>query len=239
MSARVVASGLGVCFQLDRQQRPVTPALARLRRRGGSVWGLRELGFELAPGDAVALIGSSGSGKTTLLRCLAGVLQPDAGTLRVDGRVGSLLAVDAGLMGRLTGAENAELLGVLAGLSRRETRAQLPEMRTVSGLGDAFERPVSTYSQGMRARLTFSVVDCIGADVLLLDEVHEAFDHDYRALVAERARAVTARGGVVVAAGHDHPLLAEMCQRALEMDGGRIVRDGPFESVRRHYRHEP
>ena len=176
MSARIVAEGLGVEFRFDRQRRLVSPTLARLRRTGTSSWGLREINLEIGPGEAVALIGRSGGGKTTLLRTIAGVFVPDAGTIRVDGRIGSLLSVGAGVMGVLTGRENAQLLGVLAGLSLRESRRATSSVQAASGLGSSFDRPVSSYSQGMRARLGFAAADEADPTVLLLDEVHEALD---------------------------------------------------------------
>ena len=120
IEATVEIEGLGVRFLTDRQRRPVTPALARMRRMGASAWGIRDLNLSFEPGESVGLIGPSGSGKTTLLRAIAGVLPADAGAVRVRGRVGCLLSTDAGLEPRLTGRENVLLLGVLAGLSRTE-----------------------------------------------------------------------------------------------------------------------
>jgi ABC-type polysaccharide/polyol phosphate transport system ATPase subunit len=153
----------------------------------------------------------------------------------VRGRVGSLLSIDAGLMATLTGRENAVLLGVLAGLSRRAARGALESVKERSGLGDAFERPVSSYSQGMRARLGFAVADETAPEILLLDEVHEALDHQFREVVEERARELIARGGILVAAGHDHPLLERLCTRGLLMNAGRLAADGPFAEVQRAY----
>jgi ABC-type polysaccharide/polyol phosphate transport system ATPase subunit len=138
-------------------------------------------------------------------------------------------------MGTLTGRENAQLLGVLAGLSVRDARRAAPNVEAASGLGDSFDRPVSSYSQGMRARLGFATADEADPTILLLDEVHEALDHEYRALVQERAREILAAGGIVVAAGHDHPLLEQLSTRALWLDRGRIVADGSFADVRAAY----
>lgn len=235
MNASIQAYGVGVRFLFDRQQRAVTPGLARLHRRGVETWGLHDLSFEIGTGEGVALIGPSGSGKTTLLRLMAGVLSPDAGRLDMNGRVGSLLSTEAGLLGLLTGRENAELLGVLAGMSRAESQAALGEIKKTTRLEDAFERPVLSYSEGMRARLGFSVAVETSPNIVLLDEVHEALDHAFRQLVAERAREILRGGGIVIAAGHDHPLLETICDRALLLSGGRITGDGPFEEVRRAY----
>jgi ABC-type polysaccharide/polyol phosphate transport system ATPase subunit len=235
VNALVEADGLGLKFQFDRHRRVVTPGLARLRRGGQTLWALRELRFQIEPGEGVALVGPSGSGKTSLLRLIAGVLVPDEGRIVVRGRVGSLLSVHAGLLPRLTGRENALLLGVLAGLSVAETRAALDAVKERSGLGEAFERPMSSYSQGMRARLGFAVADTREVDVLVLDEVHEALDHEYRQVVAERAAALRRRGGIVVAAGHDHPVLADMCDRALLLQEGSVADDGPISRVAGDY----
>ncbi len=235
MTVGIRADGLGVRFLFDRDRRVVTPALARLRRRGLELWGLKDVSFEVGPGEAVALVGPSGAGKTTLLRTIAGVFTSDAGRLDVHGRVGSLLSIEAGLLGRLTGRENGVLLGVLAGLSRHEARAALEEIRAASGLGESFERPVSSYSQGMRARLGFAVADRADPQILLLDEVHEALDHAFREVVEERAGEILGRGGVVIAAGHDHPLLERLCTRAFLMREGRVERDGSFAEVQTAY----
>jgi len=235
--ARISARGVGVEFLFDRQRRLVSPTLARVgaRRIGSRSWGLRDLDLEIGAGEAVALVGRSGGGKTTLLRTIAGVFTPDAGTIAVEGRIGSLLSVGAGVMSPLTGRENAELLGVLAGLSLRESRRAAPNVQAASGLGRSFDRPVSSYSQGMRARLGFASADEADPTILLLDEVHEALDHEYRALVHERAREILRAGGIVVAAGHDHPLLEQLSRRALWLDAGRVVADGPFAAVRAAY----
>ena len=239
MSAQVDIHDVGIQFHFDRQRRVLTPTLARIRRGGPAPWALRGIDLRVGSGEGVALVGPTGSGKTTLLRLIGGILAPDEGSLAVRGRVGTLLSPEAGLIGLLTGRENAELVGVLLGMSPREARAAVGPIKEISGLDNAFELPVSSYSEGMRARLGFAVAAQRDVDLLLLDEVHEAMDHEFRAIVAQRANAVRARGGIVVAAGHDHVVLETMCDRAVWMDSGAVRRDGPFEGVVETYVSSP
>ena len=234
-SASIRAEGVGVRFLFDRHQRAVTPALARLRRRGTETWGLRDMDFTIGPGEGVALIGPSGSGKTTVLRLIADVLSADAGRFTSTVAWDRCCSTEAGLLGLLTGRENAALLGVLAGMSRAQSEAALEDVRRATHLDDAFDRPVLSYSEGMKARLGFAVADHTAPEILVLDEVHEALDHEFRQIVAERAHQTLNAGGIVVAAGHDHPLLATFCERALWLADGHIAADGPFEEIRRAY----
>jgi ABC-type polysaccharide/polyol phosphate transport system ATPase subunit len=227
--------GVGVRFYFDRHRHVVTPVGARLRRHGSTKWGVRGVSFKSGGGEGIALIGPSGSGKTTTLRLLARVYWPDEGRVVVRGRVASLLSVEAGLLHLLSGRENAMLLGVLGGLSRRASRRALDSVRERSQLGDAFDQPVSTYSQGMRARLGFAAAEETDPQILLLDEVHEALDHQFRDIVEQRARALVEAGGIVVASGHDHAMLARLCTRAIWMQGGRIRESGPFDEVQPRY----
>lgn len=231
----ISADGIGVEFLFNRHLRVVTAGEAKLRGRAMTTWGLRDLAFSIGSGEGVALIGPSGSGKTTLLRVLAGVYTPDRGKLEIRGRVASLLSVDAGLLPLLSGRENALLLGVLAGLTRRRALEALDAMRDRSGLGDAFERPVLTYSQGMKARLGYAVAEESKPQILLLDEVHEALDHEFRNFLEGRAHAMVEAGGVVIAAGHDHPMLARLCSRAIWLEQGSVRDDGAFTDVQRAY----
>jgi len=233
--SQIVATDLGVRFWFDGQQRVTTPIAARLRRSRSETWGIRHIAFSARGGEGIALIGPSGAGKTTLLRVLAGVQDADEGEVVMHGRTASLLAPNAGLMRGLTGRENTRLLAVLGGLSRREARAASDGIGEATKLGDAFDRNVSSLSLGMRARLGFGVAELLQPKILLLDEIHDALDEEFRQRVAERARAIVASGGIVVAAGHDHANLRPFCSRALCLIDGAIAADGEFELVRDWY----
>jgi ABC-type polysaccharide/polyol phosphate transport system ATPase subunit len=227
----ILAEDIGVRFLFDRQRRLVTPMLARLRRRGAEVWGLRHLGLTVEHGEGVALIGPSGSGKTTLLRTIAGVLVPDEGRVAVRGRIGSLLSVEAGLVPALTGRENSVLLAALIGLPRPDP-GDLEEVKARSGLGEAYERPVASFSQGMHARLGFALIERSRPDILLLDEVHEALDEEFRDVIVAFARRLREAGGILVAAGHDYSLLGRLCERAVVLERGSVRADRPFAEAR-------
>ena len=231
----IEAEGVGIHYLFDRQQRTVSPTTAWMRRAGGETWALRDVSFEIAAGEGVALLGASGSGKSTLLRTIAGVLEPDAGRLATHGRVGSLLSVQAGVMSLLTGRENTLLLGVLAGMTPRRARGEMEEVKRRSGLGEHYERLVASYSQGMRARLGLAVIERTEPTILLLDEIHEALDHEFRDHVEAYAHELVAAGGIVVATGHDHPMLERLCTRALLLEHGRLVSEGEFKPVQREY----
>jgi ABC-type polysaccharide/polyol phosphate transport system ATPase subunit len=228
--------GVGVRFDFDRLGRVVTPGLSLFRRIRSTTWGLRGIDLEVEPGSGLALIGPTGAGKTTLLRVVASVLPPDEGEARVRGRIGSLLATAAGLSSLLTGRENAEMLGVLAGLSLEEVRRNMHLVAERVQLDDAFDRPIHTYSLGMRARLGLAGIQAISPQVLLLDEVFEALDHEFRGIVEEYAADIRGRGGIVIAAGHDHPALERICPGAAWLDGGHLRAAGPFDEVVGAYR---
>jgi ABC-type polysaccharide/polyol phosphate transport system ATPase subunit len=209
--------------------------IARFRRVSGEIWALRDVSFEIGSGEGVALLGASGSGKSTLLRVISGVLEPDTGRLESEGPIGSLLSVQAGVMAALTGRENTLLLGVLAGMTPDQARAEMAEVQRRSRLDDQYEHLVGSYSQGMRARLGLSVIERTEPSILLLDEVHEALDHEFRDHVEAYGHELLANGGVVVATGHDHPMLERLCTRALLLENGHLVADGKFTEIQRRY----
>jgi lipopolysaccharide transport system ATP-binding protein len=153
--------------------------------------------------------------------------------------VGCLLSTDAGLLPTLTGRENAVLLGVLAGLSRAAARDGLEQVQSRSGLNAAFDRHASSLSAGMKARLGVATAWEVHPQILLLDEVHEALDMEFREEISAYARSLTAAGGIVVAAGQDLSLLGRLCQRGVFLRSGSVRVDGPFEAVKSAYlRHE-
>jgi len=224
----------GVRFRVARHSRfGRTPRLFGARR--SVLWGLRGVSLDVSAGEAVGLIGPSGAGKTTLLRLMAGVYEPDEGAVEVAGRVGPLLSVSAGLIPQLSGWENIALGGVLLGLSRRQTRAAMPGIADFSGLGKFLDAEVRSYSEGMKARLGFSIAAFTDPDVLLVDEVLAVGDEEFRERSFSVLRDFIASGRPVVAASHELGRLSALCTRMVWMESGRIEEDGDPDSVIRHY----
>lgn len=205
-----------------------------LSHGGRIVTALQRVSFELQPGDRLGLVGHNGSGKTTLLRALAGAYEPDEGYVAVDGRVASLLDLSLGIDPTATGLDNIRLRGLIAGLTRREVEARLPDIAEFSGLGRFLEMPLKTYSAGMQARLAFAVATSVEADVLLMDEWIAVGDADFRAQAHRRLQQLVERAGILVLASHDPATIRSYCNKVMRIDGGiasPIVEIGEFETL--------
>lgn len=187
------------------------------------------LGVE--PGEALAVLGRNGSGKSTLLRLLAGVARPTRGAVRVAGRVASLLDVGGGVHPDFSGRDNAVLLAVLGGATRRDARAAMAAVRDFSELGDAFEEPARTYSDGMRLRLGFAVLAASGADLILLDEALAVGDLAFQRKCARRIDAWRAEGRTLVFVTQSPGDARTFGSRAIWLEGGRVAADGAPEAV--------
>ncbi len=221
--------------------RPTAGALLRNFARsvlGRTLVGTRALeavSFSVAPGEAVGIVGRNGSGKSTLLQILAGALRPTTGDVSIEGRLGTLLDLTAGINPEYTGAENAVVLGMLAGLSRSEVRARLDAIREFSGLGDAFDRPVKSYSSGMTMRLGFSAAIHGDPEVLLIDEALAVGDAFYQQRCLRKMRALRDAGVTIVLVSHDPSAVISLCDRALWLENGRVLEAGEPKNVLRLY----
>jgi lipopolysaccharide transport system ATP-binding protein len=210
--------------------------VARGRARGTDVWALRDVSFEVAPGNAVGLVGRNGSGKTTLLRLLSGIIKPTSGRVAVGGRVGSLLELGAGFHPDLTGRENVFLNGSIHGLRRAAIREKLDEIVTFAGLERFIDLPVRTYSSGMYMRLGFSIASHIEADVLLLDEVFAVGDEAFQRKCFGKIFEFKQGGGTIVFVSHDAGAVERLCDRAVLLKDGLVAFDGPTHEAIVEYR---
>ena len=197
---------------------------------------LESLDLEIKPGEAVALIGDNGSGKSTALRLIAGIYAPSVGVVETCGRIAAIIELGVGFNPELTGAENVALYAAVMGLSRAEISHRFDEIVAFADIGDFIQEPVKYYSSGMQARLAFAVAVCVEPDILLVDEVLAVGDQDFRQRCLQRLTAFRRGGGTLVVVSHDLDTVADLCNRAVWLDNGRILLDAPVDEVINSYR---
>jgi lipopolysaccharide transport system ATP-binding protein len=238
--AHIEADGLSIEFPLyhmsarSLKKRLLGRAAIRLKEDASHrivVAALRDLTFTIRPGERVALVGGNGAGKTTLLRTLAGIYEPVAGRLEVAGSVGSLIDPAAGMDPEATGRENITLRGLFLGLSDTECAQLAEEAGQFSGLGEFLDVPIRTYSAGMSVRLSFAAATLMNPQILLMDEWFLAGDADFIARATERLETLVTGAEILVLATHDMNIVRKWCTRAIRLEGGRIVADGPVDEV--------
>jgi lipopolysaccharide transport system ATP-binding protein len=200
-----------------------------------TIWALRDVSFGVEQGEVMGVIGPNGAGKSTLLKILTRITTPTQGSAMIRGRVGSLLEVGTGFHGELTGRENIYLNGSILGMTRREITRKLPEIVEFSGVSKFIDTPVKRYSSGMYVRLAFSVAAHLEPEILLVDEVLAVGDAEFQRRCLGRMEEMSRHGRTVLFVSHNMQVLARLCDRAILLREGRIVKDGPSEEVVAHY----
>lgn len=196
---------------------------------------LKDISFELPPGQSLGLIGENGAGKSTLLKIVAGTTHPTAGSVERHGVVASILELGMGFHPEFTGRENARLNAALLGLTGPEIRARLPQVRDFAELGDFYDRPVRTYSSGMALRLAFAVATHVNADVLIVDEALAVGDGYFQKKSVDRITEFQSRGGTLLFCSHALYYVALLCNRAIWLKQGEEAAQGSALSVVRAY----
>lgn len=212
--------------------------LLSLRRRiyHEEFWALRDVSLDIAAGSAVGIIGQNGSGKSTLLQLVAGILQPNGGVMRVDGRVSALLELGAGFNPEFTGRENVFMSGAILGLTRRQMAERFAAIADFAEIGSFIEQPVKTYSSGMFMRLAFSVAIHVDPDILLVDEALAVGDLIFQHRCLHKIHQLRRQGKTILFVTHDMGAVAKFCDRAVLMDRGRVLEDGtPELAVQKYY----
>ena len=204
---------------------------------GGAFWALRDVSFEVRPGEVVGVIGRNGAGKSTLLKILSRVTAPTEGRVAVEGRVGSLLEVGTGFHPELTGRENVFLNATLLGMSRREVAARLDEIVAFAGVGEFLDTPVKRYSSGMKVRLGFAVAAHLEPEVLIVDEVLAVGDASFQRKCLGKMQDVAGQGRTVLFVSHNMGAVRALCGRAVLMKHGRVTYDGETEEAVQRYLH--
>jgi len=201
----------------------------------GVVWALRDVGFAVARGEVVGVIGKNGAGKTTLLRILARITRPTEGTATIRGRVGALLETGTGFQRELTGRENVYLNGTILGMRRAEIAAKLDEIVEFAGVGPFLDTDLKHYSTGMQMRLAFSVAAHLRPEILLVDEVLAVGDLEFQKKCMGKMEDVRGEGRTVLLVSHSLGAIRALCARAILLDAGRVAAVGPAEAVIAQY----
>lgn len=195
------------------------------------VQALDNLNLTLDHGTKVGLVGHNGAGKTTLLRVLAGIYEPNEGTVDVEGQVAPMFDQSLGMDPESSGFENIVLRGLCLGMSKREIIARTDEIAKFTELGDFLNLPIRTFSDGMRTRLAFAISTAIQPDILLLDEGIAAGDAAFLAKANKRLEAFTEQASIIVLASHSNTLISRMCTSAILLEHGRLLAQGATDEI--------
>lgn len=195
------------------------------------IWALKDVSFDVNRGESIGIIGRNGAGKSTLLKILSRITSPTGGRAIVTGRVSSLLEVGTGFHPELTGRENVYLNGAVLGMTRKEIQRKFDAIVDFSGVETFIDTPVKRYSTGMRLRLAFAVAAHLEPEILIVDEVLAVGDLAFQKKCLGKMGEVTKEGRTVLCVSHNMPTITRLCQRAILLDEGRLVKDGPSHEV--------
>jgi lipopolysaccharide transport system ATP-binding protein len=199
------------------------------------IWALKDVSFQVKRGEVVGIIGANGSGKSTLLKILARIVTPTEGQSVVYGRFGALLEVGTGFHPELTGRENIYFNGVVLGLTKSEIAQKFDDIVEFAGVETFLDTPVKHYSSGMSVRLAFAVASQLEADVLIVDEVLSVGDADFQKKSSDKIHSATQNGRTVLFVSHNLRTLRRLCTRGILLQDGRLLMDGPIETVLYQY----
>ncbi len=199
------------------------------------IWALRDVSFEVLPGEVVGVIGRNGAGKSTLLKILSRITEPTSGRARIRGRVGSLLEVGTGFHPELTGRENIYLNGAILGMRKSEIKRRFDEIVAFAEVETFIDTPVKHYSSGMYLRLAFAVAAHLDPEVLIVDEVLSVGDASFQKKCLKKMENVSTEGRTIIFVSHNMPAVTRICRRAIWLDAGRLLQSGPSEQVASSY----
>ena len=195
---------------------------------------LKNISFSIRKGESVAIIGRNGVGKSTLLKIVSGILKPTSGWARTYGRISPLLKLGAGFDGNATGMENIYLNAAIMGYTKKEIDAKIDEIIEFSELGDFIYSPVKTYSSGMMARLGFSIAISMESEIMLIDEILAVGDMAFQQKCYDKLSQLRAKGLTFLIVSHSSAV-KKLCDRAIWIERGHVVEDGPAEETFEHY----
>ena len=202
---------------------------------GQYVWALQDINLEVGEGEVLGIIRKNGAGKSALLKLLSRVTAPTTGSIKVRGRIASLLEVGTGFHPELTGKENIYLNGAILGMTKKEISSKLDEIIEFSGIKKYVDTPVKRYSSGMYVRLAFAVAAHLEPEILIVDEVLAVGDADFQRKALGKMDEVSKSGRTVLFVSHDMGAIRRLCKRSILLSGGKVVLDGITEEVIEQY----
>ena len=243
MSVAILTEGISKRYRIDEMHgaygtlRDSLSAAVRRIGRGRSdspheeIWALRDVSLEIQDGEVLGVIGRNGAGKSTLLKILTRITTPTSGRAVIRGRVGSLLEVGTGFHPELTGRENVYLNGSVLGMKQREIQGKFDEIVEFAGVAQFIDTPVKRYSSGMSVRLAFAVAAHLEPEILLVDEVLAVGDAEFQRRCLGRMEDLSQSGRTVLFVSHQMQAVAQLCDRAIWLEKGQVVLDGPSSNV--------
>ena len=198
-------------------------------------WVLRDINFTITPGEAVGIVGVNGAGKSTLLKIITGTTQPTNGSVKIEGRVAAMLELGMGFHPDFTGRQNVFMAGQLLGLKINEITDCMPAIEAFAEIGDYMDRPVRMYSSGMQMRLAFSVATAVRPAVLIVDEALSVGDAYFQHKSFSKIREFREQGTTLLIVSHDRGAIQSLCDRAILLEHGFVIKDGPPEEVMDFY----
>ena len=250
MSSEDVISlrGVGKRYLLGEQEQAadtlrdaITGLTGRVRRarsdrsRRTELWSLRDVDLDVQRGEAVGVVGRNGAGKSTLLKLLTRIAEPTTGVIRTRGRVGALLEVGTGFHPELTGRENVYLNGAILGMTRKEIDRQYDAIVDFSGVERFMETPVKRYSSGMYLRLAFAVAAQLQSEIIVIDEVLAVGDAEFQRKCLGKIAEIERTGRTILFVSHNLDAVQRLCQRAVWLERGQVVAQGPTSEVLQAY----
>ncbi|WP_296191721.1 ABC transporter ATP-binding protein [uncultured Microbacterium sp.] len=230
----IEVSGLGIRFRRDRRgSRSIKDLFGGSKRRPrmGQFWALRDVSFDVAPGEAIGVVGRNGQGKSTLLKLVTGVLLPDEGSVRVNGGIAPLIELTGGFVNDLTVRENVRLMAGLHGMTRADIDARFDEIIDYAEIAEFVETPYKHLSSGMKVRLAFSVMSSLDEPILIVDEVLAVGDKAFREKCYARIDELLTAGKTLFFVSHNEEDLRRFCTRGLYLEGGALKMDASLEAV--------
>jgi lipopolysaccharide transport system ATP-binding protein len=229
------ASGRGAGGEgLTSESSPVPPTSSSLQP-ASDFWALRDVSFEVQPGEVVGIIGRNGAGKSTLLKILSRITEPTSGRFGVRGRVASLLEVGTGFHPELTGRENIYVSGITLGMTRAEIKKRFDEIVDFSGVEKFLETPVKHYSSGMQVRLGFAVAAHLESEILIVDEVLAVGDAEFQKKCLGKMKEVSGYGRTLLFVSHNTAAVSTLCERCILLSNGIVKQKGVTGSVLKQY----